>query len=255
MIIYIQITNTSIGESEQVGYGRKKGGEKRKRQLLSTNNSSSKHTRSEVSTSPQPSTSNYSPPVTRAAALRRVEETNDSDVDDGLPVHQGEALSSPAPDIVLPPPSPNDNAAGPVVGQEEGNQEILPPDFDGENLFKIYRFSTGGFAEGVGIGTVFKVVPLSSFLSTLSSTSLEEIENSIRLIFEKIISAFQRSGKSRDLIKFIIDQEYLDIPIVIKGMALESLDINAIMRKISDVLQSKRHIRVDKSFVIEVDIL
>ena len=101
-------------------------------------------------------------------------------------------LASPSPEQIKPAPLP----ASP---EEVAPHEIMVPDFDGENLFEIYCFSTGGFAEGVGIGTVFKVVPLSSFLSTLSSTSLEEIENSIRLIFEKIISAFKRSGKNRDL--------------------------------------------------------
>ena len=102
---------------------------------------------------------------------------------------------------------------------------------------------------------MFKIVPLQNFISTHPTTSLQDVENSLRLIFKTYIAAFKISGIDKDQMKFIIDQEYFNIPIVIKSKTLDSISVKNIMNKVSDVLQSKKEIRVDRTSVIEADIL
>ena len=135
------------------------------------------------------------------------------------------------------------------------NSPILNHGDNSDELFSVERINEETFQSGLARAVRFKIVPLPGMLNSISPTTIEELEEVIKTIFTTITSAFRESCQPQDIIKFVLDQEKLDTPIIIPPCRIEALNVNDILVKIVNVLQSKKEVQVDRTFYITASVI
>ncbi len=88
-----------------------------------------------------------------------------------------------------------------------------------------------------------------------NSTTFDELERVIERIFETILNSFRNICRPTDKVKFMIDQDYLDSPILIFLCRFSHLTNDRLLHQILSVLQLKRKVSVDRSFNISVSVM
>ena len=150
------------------------------------------------------------------------------------------------------------SSISPLLSLGDLNEAFLDiPYFDmsGEDLFSVERISHIHSSLHNVSACRFKITPQPDLISAISITSMQDLEDVIEKLFQVIIAAFVKLCKPDDIIKFTIDQDQLDVPIILPPRRLLSLSVQEILHCVVAVLQSKKTVIVDQTFFVGVSVI